>query len=74
MAGKVKMKLSQRGFVQCRGNHCPQCGSDDISWGSIEINDGEATQDARCDNDKCGRRFIAVYKLKGYFIVDRIKP
>lgn len=35
-------------------NYCPECGSDNINWGAIEIlGDSEAWQKAICEDCNC---------------------
>ncbi len=46
---------------------CPQCGSEDISGGSIEVIDGHAYQDIGCF--KCHASWTDEYTLHGMQLV-----
>jgi hypothetical protein len=51
-------------FVQASGTRCPQCGSRDIDFGTVQVEAQSAFQDAGCQD--CEARFYGVYRLVGY--------
>ncbi len=51
-------------FVQASGTQCPECGSGDLDFGTVEVEAQSAFQDACCQD--CEARFYGVYRLVGY--------
>ncbi len=51
-------------YVRTRGLNCPVCGSDEIKGGSVEVNEGRATQEADCGN--CQSSWVDTYALDGF--------
>lgn len=43
------------------GTHCPYCGSEDITGGSVQIGAASAWQPITCS--ACGRKWTDVYNL-----------
>ncbi len=60
--------MSQAEYVKVSGGFhgscCPFCRSTNISAGSVEINNGGASQEVWCDN--CGNPWRDIYELTGY--------
>lgn len=40
---------------------CPNCGSENIEGGFVEISEGGATQDVHCND--CNKRWFDIYQL-----------
>jgi hypothetical protein len=59
--GEVDERVDQ--YLRSSGVCCPVCGSDDIEGGSVEINEGVATQYIRCRADGCGATWTDIYRL-----------
>jgi hypothetical protein len=53
-----------RRFVAAAGTQCPACDSQDINFGTVELDAQHAYQEACCIG--CQVRFCAVYRLVGY--------
>jgi hypothetical protein len=53
-----------RRFVEAAGARCPSCNSEDIDFGTVELDAQCAYQEACCRH--CQKRFCAVYRLVGY--------
>jgi hypothetical protein len=53
-----------RRFVEAAGAKCPTCDSEDIDFGTVELDAQCAYQEACCRH--CQKRFCAVYRLVGY--------
>lgn len=43
---------------------CPFCGSDDITWGSLEVDDFNGNIFYRCWCNKCEEHFNVIYETK----------
>lgn len=59
----MKKPLSQRAYLK-KFAHCPNCGSEDISGESIDVDGNGASQECGCQN--CGASWTDTYKLTGY--------
>ena len=46
---------------------CPECGSDDLTWDHVDIDDPYAHQPVFCDT--CGCRWQTNYKFDSYTVV-----
>jgi transposase-like protein len=57
-------KLNSAEYVAKLGCHCPQCGSEDISGGEVNIDAGTAYQEMSCDS--CNATWNDQYDLVGY--------
>jgi hypothetical protein len=53
-----------RKFIQTNGMRCPQCSSNEIDFGAVELDVRCAYQEGYCR--RCHVRFCAVYRLAGY--------
>jgi len=53
-----------RRFVTVAATQCPKCGSEDLSFQSIDIDGQSAYQKASCQG--CEVRFYSVYRLVGF--------
>ncbi len=53
-----------RQFVIAAAAQCPNCGSQDLSFGSIDIDGQSAYQQASCQD--CNGQFFAIYRLVGF--------
>ena len=53
-----------RRFVLSAATQCPNCGSQDLSFGSIDIDGQSAYQQASCQD--CDAGFFAIYRLVGF--------
>jgi len=60
---RVVDKAHVRRYVGRGGCRCIFCGSEDITGGNVDIDDGGAAQDVLCDN--CGGQWMDVYVLSG---------
>jgi len=59
--------LNQKEYAKRHGAVCPFCGTGDITpTGSVRTHDDGATQNIKCNNTKCGRKWVDIYELKGY--------
>lgn len=45
---------------------CPKCASDEVEGGSVEIDDGVATQDSNCL--VCGFEWVCVYTFSSIYL------
>jgi Zn ribbon nucleic-acid-binding protein len=58
---KVLTFKSKTDYVRAGGNHCPYCGSEDITGSHMEVDGRDAWQEVTCTN--CGRDWRDVYRL-----------
>jgi len=59
-----ELRAKTRRFVQANGMRCPQCNSNEIEFGAVELDARCAYQESCCR--RCQVRFCAVYRLAGY--------
>lgn len=57
-------KLTSDEYVACRGTKCPNCGSDQINGGSVDIEGGGCSQECWCSD--CHARWWDAYQLMSY--------
>lgn len=62
-------KYTPAQYAQERGSICPNCGSDEILGGPVDIDSGGASQ--RCDCTACDASWTDVYVLAGYEDLER---
>jgi len=53
-----------RSFVKAAVTKCPKCGSEDLSFQSVDIDGQSAYQKASCG--ECEARFYSIYRLVGF--------
>lgn len=56
----MTLTKGQKSFYIKNSNICPHCESENLDGGSIEVNDGIATQHISCE---CGKSWTDIYKL-----------
>lgn len=62
------MALTDKEYVEKGGNHCPHCGSTDITGSGVEIASGTAMQGVSCN--ECDAEWVDQYKLVGYETIE----
>ncbi len=63
MAGTTKPLTPQmvRSYIQCEGERCPYCGSDELESGPLEADGGSAWAPVECG--RCGQEWRDVFFL-----------
>lgn len=59
-----ELRAKTRRFVRANGTRCPQCNSNEVEFGAVELDARCAYQESCCRS--CQVRFCAVYRLAGY--------
>lgn len=53
----------EKSYVESGGNHCPVCGSSDISSDRVEIDGSQGYGNVTCN--KCNSTWTDIYRLTG---------
>ncbi len=64
----AQMARYHENHLTINSGKCPQCGSEDITGGPVEIDDGHAYQDVDCS--KCDAVWRDEYTLHGMQLVE----
>jgi hypothetical protein len=59
-----QLPMTEAEYSGVGGNCCPFCRSENITGGSVEINNGGAYQTVGCDD--CDKEWTDTYALTGY--------
>lgn len=60
--------LSQEAYAKAHGHLCPVCGSDNLDWGSVDIDGPVAWQSVACED--CASTWSDVYRFDCYEDLD----